>query len=218
MRTTITFILTVLLFWNTQTTAQQSEDTTQKAGSNSSKENVAEIPIRRSDDKQLTPLEKEAAKALINTMKIRKIGDSYYINIPEQLSKAIVEFKKMELKISTDELNEVDELNGLKWKGSISIKSKACRGAYKYETGPNPKWGPWSEWKGSFIRLPVPDGHLMFQILRVPYEVRLEKKKDNKWTFIYSMAAYRGEEMITIGYLRWGEVDPSDIKEIEASK
>jgi len=104
------------------------------------------IPLKPEyGDTSITPLDKEAAKLVLDYWKVTKSGQDYYIysftskrdNTLAQ--KTIFEFRNVQVRFVRNEISEPDKLNGLEWSGTI----KLCFDAYRSYSSEYNKWSEW---------------------------------------------------------------------------
>ena len=126
------------------------------SGSSASSETLSGIPVAGS----VTTLDKEAAEKAVPAWKPTKIGESYYIEAvllgndsattvyhKGKIFAELFELRNVSAEVRGWSISEADRLNGVEWKGNVSLLVGAVR-CYVRERGQfqDKKSKMWSAW------------------------------------------------------------------------
>jgi len=98
-------------------------------------------------------LDKEAAKEVLDFWKLTKVGQSYYVYQREEntLETTVFELRNVHVHLQPYGISEADKLNGVEWKGLVSLKCDAVRiyrskrSQFRPAELPDTTWGQWGD-------------------------------------------------------------------------
>lgn len=121
--------------------------------------NSGDIPVKKTTgDTTINPLDKEAVKQALDYWKLTKLGQSHYLHMINRSSdnmnkeRTIYELRNVVAELRPNDINEADKLNGLEWRGTITLCAvsrtycpQRARDPWSGRTEPPDK--TWSEWR-----------------------------------------------------------------------
>ena len=91
-------------------------------------------------------LDNEAVNSAKEYWKLTQIGGSTYLCKIGAGAKTVYEFRNIKVHVTPQSLSEADKLNGVEWRGSVSLKADAVRryrSLSSYSGELDMTWSPW---------------------------------------------------------------------------